>query len=40
VYPTLVGSDAYRLTLSFNRSTPKGVVVAGGLFKNDLTVEP
>ena len=37
VYPTLVGSDSYRLTLSFDRTEGKEVV-AGGLYKNDDVV--
>jgi hypothetical protein len=40
VYPTLTGSDAFRLTLAFDRSEPQGFVVAGGLFKNDHVVSP
>jgi hypothetical protein len=37
VYPALVGSDSYRLTLSFDR-TRETEVVAGGLYKNDKVV--
>ncbi len=35
-YPTIVGSNSYRLTLSFNGSG--GTIVAGGLYKNGEVV--
>ncbi len=38
-YPTILGSDAYRLSLCFDRAEPKGVV-AGGLYQNNETAKP
>jgi hypothetical protein len=38
-YPTLLGSDAFRLNLCFNRTEPRSVV-AGGLYRNEKAVKP